>query len=186
MARALTGFTLIELLIVISICSLVLLHSFPSFSRMVTRNSTTAEINRVIASINLARHSAVNYQTVATLCHLKINLRCGGTWGEDLTVFLDHNRNARLDQGEPVISVVQQLNAGHSVKWRSFKNRSYLQMMPMGYTNYQNGNVTVCPRSGDVSQARQLVLNVQGRVRINHRINGAGDPIDRNGKLLRC
>lgn len=180
------GFTLIEILMVLAISAILLIQATPSIHQMVSRNRMTADLNRIIGAVNLARHSAVTYRQTATLCHLRSTRRCSGQWGEDLTVFLDRNQDARLDDSDTVIATIQQLETGNTVKWRAFQNRGYLQMMPMGYTNYQNGNVTVCPPAGDPRQARQLVINVQGRVRSNHQVNEAGHPVDRKGRLLRC
>ena len=55
-----------------------------------------------------------------------------------------------------------------------------------GFTNYQNGNFTYCPPDGDLRFARQLVINVQGRVRMGHDTDGDGIVEDRRGKDVRC
>lgn len=189
MERRACGFTLIETMVVVSTCLIVLLVSVPSMKSMLDRSRTTADLNRITGAINTARHAAVTFSTTATLCHLKESAHpagCSGSWGEPLTIFLDHNNNAALDENDTVVARVRSLGSGNIVKWRAFQNRPYLQFKPMGYTNFQNGNVVVCPADGDNRQARQLVVNVQGRVRVNHRVDEAGYPIDRRGRLLRC
>lgn len=170
----------------ISIVAIILVSAMPSISSMTQRSQTTASLNRLVGAINYTRHTAVQYGVTATLCRIKTNGKCGGDWSQDLVVFTDHNRNAWLEEEDTVISVVAAQDSSTTVKWRSFQNRQYLQMTALGYTNFQNGNFVICPESGDSTKARQLVVNVQGRVRINHSVNEAGHPIDRKGKRLRC
>lgn len=181
-----SGFTIVELLVVLAIVAILLLSALPSFDSMVKRNQTTASLNRLVGAINHTRHAAVQYGATTTLCAVKTTGKCGNSWTEDLTVFTDHNRNAWLDEEDEVISIIRSFGSSDSVKWRSFQNRQYLQMTALGYTNFQNGNFVVCPGNGDARLARQIVVNVQGRVRINRSVNEAGHPVDRNKKALRC
>ena len=73
-----------------------------------------------------------------------------------------------------------------TIRWRAFRNRQYLQMTSAGYTNYQNGNFTYCPPNGDVYQARQLIINMQGRVRKPADIDNDGIIEDARGRDIRC
>lgn len=180
------GFTFVELMIVLTIMTLLTIIAFPSVSDMLERQATTTAVNRMVVAVKIARHSAMQYRTTATLCALKADEKCGASWANELTVFLDKNQNARWEEPEEKLRVVPALTSNASIKWRAFRNRQYLQMTTFGMTNYQNGNFVVCPSSGNVRWAKQLVLNVQGRLRKNHRVNEAGYPVDRNGRLLRC
>ena len=181
-----SGFTLAELVVTLIIMTLLTITAYPSISDMLEPQATTTAINRLVLAVKLARHSAMQYRSTATLCALKPGGKCGGPWADELTVFLDGNKNARLDESEATLRKIPALTSKASIKWRVFGNRQYLQMTTYGLTNYQNGNFVVCPASGNVRWAKQLVLNIQGRLRKNHRINGAGYPVDRNGRLLRC
>ena len=180
------GFSLAEMLASLTIMSMLTVTAFPSVSNMLSRQETATATNRMVAAINLARHSAVQLHGITTLCGLKDDGDCGADWAEELTVFLDTNQNARRDDGEASVRIIPALTSEVSIKWRAFRNPQYLQMTPMGFTNYQNGNFTICPANGNQRWARQLVVNIQGRVRNNRQTNEAGYPIDRNGRLLRC
>lgn len=173
------------MIVVLGIVSILASTALPGATGMLSRSKTIAAANRLVGTINLARQSAVAFNGMVTVCALKADDTCGGDWAERLTLYLDRDANARLDPGDEVINHVK-ADPSASVTWRSFGSRQYLQMTPFGYTNYQNGNFVVCPESGDVRYARQLVVNVQGRIRQNHRRNDAGLPVDRKGKPLRC
>lgn len=181
-----TGYTFTELLVALAIVAVLAGFAAPSLSTMMMRNQATAEINRLVGAINLTRQSAVSFHTLTTVCALKDNGRCGGAWNQALTIFTDKNRDARLASPDEIIATVSPTGLGNSVRWRAFRNRPYLQMTPFGYTPYQNGNFVVCPPNGDLSAAKQLIVNIQGRVRHNHRRDSADFLIDSRGKRLRC
>ena len=180
------GYTIIELVVVLAIVSLLTLTAIPGIQGFTNRNKTTVAVNRLVGAVNLTRHAAVQFHGIATLCALKGSGRCGASWAGELTVFMDRNSNAELDPDETIVNRISRNSPDTTVTWRAFQNKQYLQMMPMGYTNYQNGNFVVCPADGDQQFARQLVINIQGRVRHNHSVNETGYPVDRKGKLLRC
>jgi len=75
---------------------------------------------------------------------------------------------------------------GARVYWRSFRNRSYLQINATGLTNWQNGHLLYCPANGDVHFARAVIINAQGRVRNAADSNGDGIVEDANGDPLVC
>lgn len=181
-----SGYSLTELLVILAIIALLGATAYPSARGMLERQATVTAINRMVAAINLSRHSAMQHGVTITLCALKASGQCGADWAGELTVFLDRNGNARKETSEQTVRILPPLTSGASITWRAFRNRQYLQMTTFGLTNYQNGNFVACPASGNQRWARQVVINIQGRVRKNHRLNKAGYPVDRRGKLLRC
>jgi type IV fimbrial biogenesis protein FimT len=181
-----TGYTTFELITVLGISLMLMAFVIPSVNAMLLRSQTTSAINRLVAAVNFTRHTAVQYHTVATLCAIRPNGKCGGSWAGELSVFLDRNSNARHEPEEKLIAHISNNNSDTSVTWRAFQNKQYLQMTPIGYTKYQNGNFVVCPANANPRFARQILINVQGRVRQNRRVDEAGYPIDRRGRQLRC
>jgi type IV fimbrial biogenesis protein FimT len=101
-------------------------------------------------------------------------------------IFTDQNNNRALDAADRIISYLDFPYEGSTLKWRSFKNRQYLQMTAMGFTNYQNGNFVYCSRDQNPAHARQVVLNLQGRVKKAFDRNGDGIIEDQYNKPLRC
>ncbi len=181
-----SGLTLVEALASLAIAAILIGSAYPSLSSMIARNRATSSINWIIGAVNFTRHAAVVNRVTMTLCAPKGDNRCGGKWHEGLIVFSDRNRNARIDGKDTIIARIQPAPGDGTIKWRAFRNRNYLQMTQMGYTNFQNGNFVYCPGNGDQRFARQIVVNVQGRARMVHTRNEAGYPVDRYGKVLRC
>lgn len=181
-----SGFTLIEAMLSLGIISILMGSVIPSMSSLIERNQATTNINWIIGAVSFTRHAAVVHRVTMTLCAPKSTDQCGGNWHEGLVVFSDRNKNARIDEADRIIARIQPLSRSGSIKWRAFRNRQYLQMTPMGYTNYQNGNFIYCPENGNRKFARQIVINLQGRARLVHTVNKEGFPVDRYGKVLRC
>lgn len=181
-----SGYSTVEMIIVLGISLTLMAFVMPPVNAMLIRSKTTSSINRLVAAVNFTRHTAVQYHAVTTLCAKKTNGKCGASWGGELSVFLDRNGNARHESGEKLIARISNSNSDSSVTWRAFQNKQYLQMTPMGYTKFQNGNFVVCPANANPQYARQILINIQGRVRLNRAVNEAGHAIDRKGKRLRC
>jgi type IV fimbrial biogenesis protein FimT len=181
-----SGYSTFEMITVLGIGLTLTAFVIPPINAMLIRSKTTASVNRLVAAVNFTRHTAVQYHTVATLCATKANGKCGASWAGELSVFLDRNRNARHEPEEKLIARISNHNSDNSVTWRAFQNKQYLQMTSIGYTKFQNGNFVVCPANANPKYARQIVINVQGRVRQNRSVDKAGHPIDRKGQQLRC
>lgn len=179
------GFTLIECLIVITIGVILLGGIFPAMNTIIERNRATTSVNWVIGAVNFARHTAIKRGRMVTLC-ANDPAGCGRDWSQGILIFTDHDKDGELDQEDTIVSRLAPPDTIGALKWRAFRNRPFLQMTPMGYTNFQNGSFVYCPRSENIRFARQVVVNLQGRARVNHSENEDGYPVDRYGKVLRC
>jgi len=181
------GFSLVEIVIVLAIVSIMMNLSLPSMTKIYHRSQATAMINWVVGTIHYTRHAAVSYRTTTTICpSTDVRLGCGGEWQDGVVVFLDHNRDAKINGKDKVLGRFKPSVANGTLKWRSFKNRKYLQLTEFGYTNFQNGNFVYCTDSRNNKLSRQLVINIQGRVRLVNRRNKDGVTVDRKNKPLRC
>ncbi|HXH02244.1 MAG TPA: GspH/FimT family pseudopilin [Candidatus Competibacteraceae bacterium] len=65
------GFTLIELMIVIVISAIILAWGVPSFETFIKNNRVTAETNRFLADIQLARSEAIKRGVPVNICRVK-------------------------------------------------------------------------------------------------------------------
>lgn len=180
------GFSLIEMVSVMAIMGILMTAMWPSAQAIIERQRAVTMINWIVTAIHLARATAINRGQHVTLCAESITNMCGGDWHSRLLVFTDRNLNAEMDRGDVLIAAINPIHTHGTLKWRAFRNRPFLQFTSHGYTNYQNGNFTYCPLDENLDYARQVVVNVQGRVRLVHTRNKAGVRIDRYGKPLRC
>ncbi len=186
MYRRMYGFTLIESLIVLGIISILASFMAPSFADLIQRSRATTVHNWIVTSIMVARQTAVTYNVMTTLCPSSTGISCSGQWHDGSIVFIDRNRNARVDDEDTIIKWFQYPLDGGTIKWRSFRNRKYLQITSMGYTNFQNGNFVYCPANQDPRFRRQIVINMIGRARSVHDTDNDGIVEDRRGRYLRC
>jgi len=181
------GYSFVEIIIVLAVVSTLVNYSVPSMRKIYHRSQATAMINWMVGTIHFTRHAAINFSTTATLCPgTDPKFGCGGEWHDGVIVFLDHNRDAKINGRDKVIGRFKPSVTDGTLKWRSFKNKKYLQLTEFGYTNYQNGNFVYCTATQDNKLSRQLVINVQGRVRLVNRRNKDGVTVDRKNKPLKC
>ncbi len=180
------GFTLVEAIAVLAIIVIVTGIGTPSLTDALERNRAAAGINWIVRVVNLTRSAAVNHGVTTTLCPTRNRQICGGRWDQEIMVFTDHNEDRKLNGRDRILLVQHYPYQGSRLLWRSFRNRQYLQITPVGFTNHQNGNFTYCPENGELEFARQIVLNLQGRVRQSYDRNNDGIVEDSQGRHLRC
>jgi Tfp pilus assembly protein FimT len=100
------------------------------------------------------------------------NQHCTRNWNDDFMVFTDQNRNNQLDETDRIVKHWQRNQRTTRIRWRGF-GPGYLRFRSSGAAA-ENGAFTVCPASGDVRLARQLVINRVGRAYISRDRNGDG------------
>lgn len=186
MALTAKGFTLIEALTVLAISAILLGTMVPSVTHMLSRSQATAAHNWLIGSIMFARQTAISYGSLVTLCPSYDGNQCGGKWHDGTIAFIDRNRNARVDPKDVIMKRFHFPIEGATITWRSFRNRRYLQLTSMGYTNFQNGNFVYCSADQDPRYRRQIVINMSGRARTTHDVDKDGIIEDSRGRYLRC
>ena len=180
------GLTLLELLVTLSILALLLSVALPGFSEIVEQKRIDISARQLQQSIELARTAAITKNGLVTLCRSRDGQTCGGRWQEGILIFVDYDGDRRIDDDDLVVRYVEFHEFDGSLTWRAFQNRQYLQITPLGFTNYQNGNFTLCPPNGDRRYARQLIITRTGRVRHAQDSDGDGIREDSRGRPLRC
>lgn len=181
------GITIVELLVALAIAAVLLGVAAPSMSAFVKRQRATAALNQIIGAVQFTRNAAVTHRATTTLCP-----GAGGTcgrrndWHLGATAFADRNRDGQRSADEPVLREFPRFEAGERLYWRSFRNRSYLQITSRGLTNWQNGHFLYCPPDGDAQFARSIIINAQGRVRPARDLDGDGIAEDARGRDLVC
>ena len=99
------GFTLIELMIAIALVAILLATAVPALDDFTNDARQTGAINDFIASIHLARNTAITTNSRVTMCASASGADCEFTsWDSGWIVFGDLNSNGSLDGGETVVS----------------------------------------------------------------------------------
>ena len=184
------GLTLLELVVTLSVLATLLLYAIPAFNGLLAREQRTAAMNQVLGAVQFARAAAIRYRSRTILCPGPSagEPRCGARdqWHAGALVFLDRNGNARRDGDETVLLRVPGWHDGGRIRWRAFRNRSYLAFQPQGVTDWQNGAFTWCPPAGKPPPPLQVVLNGAGRTRTAQDSDGDGIPENSRGEPVRC
>ena len=181
-----SGMTLLELIVAMALLSLLLAVAAPSLSGIIEQRRGDEAIRLLREAIELTRAAAISSGGLATLCRSGDGASCGGRWEEGMIVFIDGDGNRVPDTAGALVRVFRFPSPTGDIRWRSFGNRQFLQMTPMGSTRNQNGNFTWCPGNGDVSLARQLIVNAAGRMREALDNDGDGVREGANGRPIAC
>ncbi len=160
------GLTLVELLITLTIVSIVVGLAVPSFSALTKSNALTSQSNYFTSAIQLARSEAIKRNTRVIVC-TRSGTSCGTTsdWEDGWIVFADDDRDSLLDAGEE-IRVFDELPAGYTLRPNDTRRRG-VSFNSAGTIDGGLSRVSfaLCDPSGDIDDARELVLNAAGRIR---------------------
>jgi len=179
------GLTLIELLITSSILLLSLTLAAPPVGKMLIKTRISSQLNKLAHAIRFAREAAITMHTTITLCRSSDSINCNGQWQDGMIVFTDENADRSINANDRYLQKFEAFPVTDTVTWRAFGNRQYLQMKPSGFTRFQNGSFTYCPKEG-VEYARALIINAAGRVRFSVDSDGDGINEDAKGNPIKC
>ena len=133
--RRYRGFTLLELMVTVSVASILLSVAVPAFRDAIMDSRLVRDSNQFVASINLARSSAVRFQRTATICassnYSAAVPTCSAStdWSQGWIVWVDKDRDKATDAGE-ILSVQEPINtsntfAASTAKWFSYDARGF-------------------------------------------------------------
>lgn len=166
------GYSLIELLVALGLLTTLIAWAVPTLTDIVHGASVKSGALALTSSLALARSEAVKRNTRVVMCKSASGSACeaGSDWRQGWIVFHDVNNNGVLDSLEQVLHregplpSVLRLTVNTPVS-------HYVSYNPYGRTKltsgaFQAGTFTVCAHSGSRVQARQVVINSGGRVRV--------------------
>jgi type IV fimbrial biogenesis protein FimT len=166
-----SGATLLELLVVLAVTSVLLTLGIPRFASLVHANRLTSATNALISSLHLARSEAIKRNARTAMCPSITGTSCAasGGWHQGWVVFHDANNNAMLDGAEFVMLRQPALPEGFRLTGNTPVSR-YISYTPAGSARkisgaIQAGTLTVCRRSSEQCEARQVVISSTGRPR---------------------
>ena len=183
------GFTFFELIISLAIIGILLSLSLPGLSDMVHTQRANAITNDIYHSLIYTRNKAIRQNTAHTICPSDDHIQCIRTrnWSQhDIIIFSDNNLNATIDSPEELLRVLEVKNRKFDIQWRAFQNKRYIQWLPSGLTNYQNGSFKICPVNAKPQYARSIILNAIGRPYISLDRNNDGIREDARRRNLVC
>jgi type IV fimbrial biogenesis protein FimT len=183
------GFSLIELLLVLGISLMLLLRFVHPWWQEVQQHKQVGMMMLELQQfIVMARSSAVSHNGMVTLCRSDDGMQCRGRWKDGSILFTDSNADHIINGEDRLLFRLPAPapDAQGELKFNAFRNRQYLQLTPLGSTNFQNGNFTWCPADGNLKLARQLIISVSGRTRMARDSDGDGIVENSQGQPLSC
>jgi len=167
------GLTLVELLIVLATLAVLLTIAVPAFNAVLVGQRLTSHANTFLATLHFARSEAVRRNGRVVVCKSSTGSACAsnGGWQQGWIVFHDANNNASVDAGETVLRQVDALGPGVSMTGNA-PVAAYISYTPLGITKmssgaFQAGTLTLCRSGAAGAEARQVVVAITGRPRIN-------------------
>ncbi len=169
---AFAGFTLVELVAALAVIAIVLAVGMPAMAGIRDSSQLSSTTNDFFSSLYLARSEAIKRNSRGTMCKSADGEVCTntGAWEQGWIVFHDVNNNADRDADETLIQRADPLPDGWHVSGNLNVSR-YISYSPTGKTHlvsgaFQAGTITLCKESAGATNARQIIINAAGRVRV--------------------
>lgn len=167
------GFTLIELMVTMALAGLLLAIGTPWLSSLINSSRVTAEVNRFIRAVHIARSQVAMASGEVVICPSKNGSQCArepDAWGAGWLAFFNVDRDSPpvVDRGERILlshdfdDTVRVRSNRQAFVFRSYAKRS------------TNGTVVFCDWRSD-SARRAVVVSYTGRPRSAHR-RTTGEP----------
>ena len=168
------GFTLLELMVTVGVAAILLSVGVPSFRSVIMDNRLVRDSNQFVASINLARSSAVRFQRNATICpSANFNAAvptCAATtdWSNGWIVWVDKDRDGATDANE-ILAVHPPIDDTTAFSSATAALFSY---DARGFGASPADNLTMCDnRSGETG--RSIKVNNVGRTNVSRQVCGS-------------
>lgn len=180
------GVTVIELAVAMVVLGILVAAAIPSFVQLLRDAERTTVLSELTASLNLARAEALGRGVPVSVCRSADAASCSsGTWAEGWLVFIndDNDAPAVVDAGEVILKAQQEPAPAYSlVPNNNYAN--FITYRPNGSVN-NIGRITYCDRRG-VAEARAVLINMAGRVRLSRDTDDDGIDEDEAGDDLTC
>ena len=178
------AFSLLEFIIVLSVVGIVAGFAAPSFNKIIATSQVNALQAKLQSAIYLARSAAVSQKETIAFCPYAKS-GCSKNWSNGAMIFTDKNNNQLIDNDDILLETITLYSKNFNVDWRASAGRKFLRFSPSGMAK-EFGRFTLCYKNNDLSLARSLVINRQGRLRAYRDRNHDGIVEDVNGRQADC
>ena len=181
-----TGVTIIELAVTLVVLAVLVAVAVPAFTRLLLDTDRATVLSELTAALNLARTEALGRGLPVVVSRSSDAATCGsGSWEEGWLVFVNDDNDSPpvVDGGEEILKVRQESQPAYSlVPVANYAN--FITYRADGSVN-NLGRITYCDRRG-VAEARALLVNRAGRVRVSRDTDDDGIDEDEAGSDVVC
>ncbi len=163
------AFTVVELVVALAIAALLAWAAVPAFQDWLAAYQLANHAKHLAETMTRARTEAIRRGYRVDLCKSPDRQQCTdqGSWDAGFVVFVDVNRDGRVDADEPVLEIEGPAPSGITIKANK-PVEDYVSYTSLGHSRMLNGALqmgtfAVC-RSGQ--RELHVVLAGTGRVRI--------------------
>jgi Tfp pilus assembly protein FimT len=147
-----SGVTIVELLVALAVAGILFGSRDAEFRDFVERNRS-AVLNQLIGALQTRGTQQSHCTPRRCVPVRRRRLRSTRQLAGGSTVFADRNANGQPIQARTSCVRFRRCRPVR-VYWRSFRNRSFLQIKATGLTNWQNGHLLYCPNSASLRASR--------------------------------
>ena len=116
----------------------------------------------LLADLNFARSRAITSRRPVSMCAGSAGCDDQAMWSGQVLIFDDLDANGTIGEGDLTLRTTA-VTAGHSWKWRNFRQQRHMTFKPDGTTHSLNGTFILCRQEMPV---RKIVINITGRTRL--------------------
>jgi len=172
MRNTCAGFTLIEFMIAAAVAAIMLAAALPSYQSSIMNNRMTAETNRLVADIQLARSEAMKRGTAVIICPsaapTAASPTCSaGDWSNGWLVFASGDANATFTLGTDTLLKAVEANVGEILIGANSAGNDDLRFRADASTNEAGTTVTLtlCDNRG-ANYGKKIEIPPMGRPRL--------------------
>ncbi|ODS24873.1 hypothetical protein AB835_01005 [Candidatus Endobugula sertula] len=165
MIKSARGFTLLELFFTMVIVVILAGLAVPPFTHLIKSFRSQDLYNNVFSLIQYARSKAAFSGEDVLLCPSIDTIHCNKDWENTLIIFVDNNKNRIRDHHEVIDRSISLLKNNEKIIWRAFGSNRYIRFVSDGSTEYQNGNLTICPADKNIDLMQRIIVYKSGRAR---------------------
>ncbi|MGD8910802.1 MAG: GspH/FimT family pseudopilin [Chromatiales bacterium] len=160
------GISLVELLITLVITTIVLGIGLPAYISLGAHNQQTAEINRFITHLQLARSCAVKTGNNHILCPSNDMISCRENthWEDGYILFEDNNQDGVRDKHESLVQISRPTRQ-IGIDMRSTEDRKRVIYRADGHSAGSNLTLTFCDPEQRIPP-KAVILSNAGRPRV--------------------
>ena len=181
--KANQGFSLFDLLISMAIISMTLTFGAPALKQVFAKSETSHAKQITRRMLAMARQTAINEGIRVKVCGINNEKSCTRSSFTTLAIFIDENKNHKVDQEEKVIRY-QDIDYSGKTKLSASLARKYIQFNPRGSAS-QAGSFIFCD-SRYPNYASRVTVSMAGRSYVGLDLDNDGLVETASGDPIRC